>query len=208
MRSIKSTSRLLTVCVLSFLLHQSSQAKAATISGSLLTDDQVFQYNFKTTSSQIYTFYTTSYGGGANLDGTSASAGGFVPTLTLFHKNGNVIGPSGTSGAVDPTTGLNDDAYLSEALSAGSYVLALTEFPNAAIGNLSDGFLFAHQGDFTGGLCGGSGSFLETDIAPCAQRTGNYTLNISTAATPEPASWLLVLPATGLFVAFGRRLLA
>jgi len=192
--------------------HHASAA-TTTIPGILPTDASVFQYNFNAPSAQTFTFSTTSYGGGANLDGSTTSAGGFVPTLTLFNGNGSVIGPSITGGAVDPSTRLSNDALLTAALSSGTYILTLTEFPNVAIGNFADGFLFAGQGNFTPSLCGASsGSFLETDTVPCTQRTSNFTLNVAstatTSVTPEPATWMLVLPAAGFLVAFGKRSIA
>lgn len=207
MNSKKLLSRLLTPLVLGFVI-QTAHATSTTLTGTLSSDDQVIPYNFTSTTTQTYNFFTTSYGGGMNVNGTNTTAGGFVPVLTLFNANGTVIGPSSTGGAVDRVTGLSNDAFLTETLGPGSYILDLSEFPNVANGNLADGFLFAGQGNFTGGQCTGApGSFLETDTIPCTQRTNNYSLNVATAATPEPATWLLVLPATGLFLV-GRRYLA
>lgn len=196
------------VLALALAGHQAN-ASTTTLAGTFSSDDQVFEYDFTASTAAIYNFYTTSYGGGTNADGTTTMAGGFVPVLTLFHGDGTVIGPSTAGGTMDPTTGFVNDAFLNETLGPGSYILALTQFPNGAIGNFSDGFLFGGQGNFTPGLCdGGDGSFLESDIAPCSQRTGDYSLNISTSPTPEPATWILMLPAAGLFAVFGRRLLA
>lgn len=180
---------------------QALNALTVTQVGTFTTDDQVFTYNFTLPVATPIAFYTTSYAGGANLNGTMSSAGGFVPTLTLFQANGTVIASDGASGtargslAKDPTTGLFDDAYLFTTLSAGSYTLTLTEFPNVALGNLSDGFLFAGSPTATGDTCGVSGGkFLETDVAPCVQRTGAFALNVN---TPEPATLWLVVPALG-----------
>lgn len=207
MNSNKLFSRLLTPLVLGFVI-QTAHATSTTLTGTLANDAQVIPYSFTSATTQTYNFFTTSYGGGTNLDGSTSLAGGFVPVLTLFNANGSIIGPSTTGGAVDPTTGLSNDAFLTETLGPGSYVLDLSEFPNVALGNLADGFLFAGMGNFTGGICGGSGSFLETDTVPCTQRDSSYSVNVATAATPEPSSWLLVLPATGLFLVVGRRHLA
>lgn len=162
----------------------------------------------------VYSFYTTSYGGGMNADGTISSAGGFVPLLTLFSATtGDVLGYGGGSGMcegasmVDGGTGLCEDASFTRVLGAGSYSLFLSEFPNAAIGSLSDGFLFAGQPNITGDLCGvAGGSFLQTDQAPCVQRTGDYAVNISSSPIPEPPTWLLVLPAAGLGLLVRRQI--
>lgn len=188
-----------------FAMSAVHQAKAVTMTytGTFTTDDQVAQFMISVPTSQIYTFYTTSYGGGANLNGTTTPAGGFVPVLSLFNSTGMIVGSDGGSGmcrgAAMPGagTGLCDDAYLVRTLAAGNYTLVLTEFPNVAIGSLSDGFLFAGSPNATGDVCGVSGGkFLQSDVAPCVQRTGNYSVDVSSATpVPEPASWILVLPA-------------
>lgn len=178
-------------------------AKANTITGAFTTDDQINRYTATLASSQTLTINTTSY-----------AAGGFVPVLTLFNANGSVITPSDTGGSVDPATGLANDAFISQLLGPGTYLLTLSEFPNVASNGFNDPFLFAGQGNFTPSLCGtASGSFLESDLAPCVQRTGNFALTSNatftpSAVTPEPATWILVLPATGLLLAFGKRSLA
>lgn len=190
------------------------QAFATTYTGTFGADNTVQPFTFTSTSTQNYTFYTTSYGGGTNMNGTVSSAGGFVPVLTLFTASGTVIGSDGGDGTcsgsskVDATTKMCDDAFLTETLSAGSYILELTEFPNVAIGSLSDGFLFASDPTATGDLCGVSGgTFLETDTASCTQRTNAYAVNIAaTSPVPEPATWVLVLPAfAALFYVEQRR---
>lgn len=108
------------------------------------------------------------------------------------------------------STGICDDAFLQETLGAGSYTLDLTEFPNVAIGNLSDGFLFASDPTATGDVCGVSGgTFLQSDLATCVQRTSNYSLTItSPAATPEPSTFLLLLLPTAGLLAYSRRRIA
>ena len=142
--------------------------------------------------------------------------GGFVPVLTLFFSNGSPIAPSTTGGAADPTTGLMNDAFITQILAPGTYLLSLSEFPNGATNGANDPFLFAGQGNFTPSLCPGSSgtSFLESDVAPCVQRTSAFTLNSNVAlatpssVTPEPASWVLVFSAAGLFLAFNKRAIA
>ena len=115
----------------------------------------------------------------------------------------------GGSAAADSVTGLCNDASIMQTLAAGTYTLALSEFPTAAAGNnLSDGFLYLGN---TGSFCGGSGSgtFLETDVDPCVQRTGNYAVNISsTAPVPEPSTLALVLSGAGFALVVAKRHLA
>lgn len=188
-----------------------------TFSGLFTSDDSIFNYNFTTTSTQVFNFYTTSYGGGINLDNSVSLPGGFDPVLTLFsNATGNVLGFGGGTGmcqgssSMDPTTGLCEDASFSKILAPGTYTLDLTEFPNVAIGELSDGFLFAGDHTITGDFCGVSGgTFLQSDVAPCVQRTADYAVDISsTPSVPEPPTWVLVLPAAAAMALFGRRQLA
>ena len=190
-------------------VHQ-AKAVAITYTGTFTTDDQVAQFTFSVPTSQSYTFYTTSYSGGANLNGTTSAAGGFVPVLSLFGSTGNILGSAGASGNCSVAGMCNDDASLIQTLSAGNYTLALTEFPNVAIGNLSDGFLFAGSPNATGDICGVSGgTFLQSDVAPCVQRNGNYALNVSSASpVPEPATWIFVLPGALALGFLGRNQLA
>ena len=135
------------------------------------------------------TIFTTSYGGGTNLDGTTASAGGFQPNITLYTSGGDFVmnqAVSSPSAKTDSSTGLALDGYLTDAgLAPGSYIVTLTNWleqqpPTAT--NLSDGFVNYGGSTFTdvnGNL-----------------RTASYALNLSTSGTspvPEPASiWLLV----------------
>lgn len=216
MTSFKSVFRPLALLAICLAAVTGAKAESFTYSGSFTADNSMYTQTFNTATAQDYTIYTTSYGGGTNADGTHANAGGFVPVVTLFSSTtGNVLGFGGGDGmchgssAADPMTGLCEDAYFTGTVDPGSYTLVLTEFPNVANGNLSDGFLFSNDPTVTGDLCGVSGgTFLQTDVAPCVQRTGNFDLNVvATAASPvpEPATWILVLPATAAMAFFGRR---
>ena len=214
-RRLSRSFSLLALCATaSFAAHASSYTHTGTFS----TDDQVFSYNFSNTSSQVDTFYTTSYAGGLNADGTRTPGGGFAPVLSIFNSGtGQFVAGGGSSGicgagaGADASTGLCNDAFFSATLMPGSYVLDLTEFPNTPINNLSDGFLFAGSPTITGDVCSvAGGKFLESDVAPCVQRTGNYAVNItsSAAVTPEPASWLLMLAPLLAIPLVRRRYLA
>ncbi len=205
---------LLTVCLAAV---PGAKAASFTYNGSLAADNSVYSHTFDTTTAQNYTFFTTSYGGGVNADGKSVSLpGGFAPVLTLFSSTtGSVIGFGGGdatchgTASADPKTGLCEDAYFTETLGPGSYTLDLTEFPNVAFGNLSDGFLAGSDSHFTGTNCNSPGGmFLQADVAPCVQRTANFSLNVTTSPVPEPPTWLLVLPSAGAIALFGRRQLA
>lgn len=172
--------------------------------GTFTADNGVFEYGFNTAAAQNFTFSTSSY-----------AAGGFVPVLTLFSSDGSVVGFDGADGlcrgsATPGSSGVCDDAFLQEALTPGTYTLALTEFPNVAIGTLANGFLFAANPHITGDLCGVTGgTFLQTDTATCNQRTGNYNFSVdATAVTPELPTGLLVLAPALLLFAYSRRQLA
>ena len=194
-----------------------ANAISTTLTGSLAADDSVFSYTFINPSTATFNFYTTSYGGGINADGSVTPAGGFVPVLTLFSAStGNVVGFGGASGKCtgsmikDAKTGLCDDASFSRVLAAGTYILDLSEFPNVAIGKLSDGFLGTGHPSFTGENCGvKGGKFLEADVAPCVQRTASFAVDISsTSPVPEPSTWLLVFSGAAAVTLSNRRRLA
>jgi hypothetical protein len=179
---------------------------AATVSyaGTLSGDDQVQQYIYSQATASPVNFSTDSYGGGI-VNGITTPSGGFVPVLSIFNSaTGLLIASDGAdatcSGAMqmDATTQMCDDASLTLSLGSGSYLVDVSEFPNVPIGpGIADGFLEQGQGNFTGATCGAAGSFYQTDVAPCVQRTGNFALNIS--AVPEPSTLWLALPA----LAFG-----
>lgn len=217
MTAPKFVVRSLALLAICFAVALTAKAQTSTtINGTFSTDNQIFTYTFSNTSAQDFTFFTTSYGGGMNSNGSFTSAGGFVPVLTLFSSSsGNALAFGGGDGMchgtanADPTTGLCEDAYLTLLLGAGSYTLDLTEFPNVALGGLNDGFLAGSDPNFTGTTCNGSSSqFLQVDVAPCVQRNDNFSLNVSTSPVPEPSTWLFMLPWVAGITLFGRRQLA
>jgi hypothetical protein len=207
----------LTLLVGGLMLGLAGQAQAATItySGTFNTDDQLAVINLTIAQTSQVTFETDSYGGGT-LGGSTVAAGGFVPILTLFSSSGAFLAADGgdgtcqTSMSSDPTTGMCDDAAIKPLLSSGAYTLVLSEFFNYANGpNLSNGFSEVGQGDFTGPICGTTGGFYETDVAPCVQRTDVYSVTETTpltATTPEPGSLVLCsLPMVALCFARWRK---
>lgn len=206
MKSARLVLRSLALGLFALSAAHTAKAVSLTYTGTFTTDDQVAQFMISVPTPQTYTFYTTSYGGGANLNGTTTPAGGFVPVLSLFNSTGMIVGSAGAMGMCSGAGPCNDDASLVQMLTAGNYTLALTEFPNVAIGNLSDGFLFAGSPNATGDVCGVSGGkFLQSDVAPCVQRTGNYSVDVSSATpVPEPSSWILVLPGALVLGFLGR----
>lgn len=179
------------VCAMGLAASSLAHADTFSTSGTFTTDDQVYEYDFSSTTAQNYSFTTTSY-----------ASGGFVPVLTLFSGAGDPIDTS-TEGP-GPTT----DASLMDTLNPGSYILTLTEFPNTAVGTFSQGFLFAGDPTITGDTCSMPGtSFVDTTTTACMQRTGNYALDVTSTSspTPEPSSWLLVLPGAAVLALSSRR---
>ena len=202
---------------LCFIAVRQANAVSTTLTGALGSDSSIVTYNFSTTSTQTFDFYTTSYAGGVNANGTTTPEGGFDPILTLFSSSGSVLGFSGGGGLAacggaipaDSKTGLCNDANFSRTLGAGNYTLDLTEFPNVALGTLSDGFLLGIDPTAISDACGSTTSFLESDVAPCVARTANYAVNItSNAPVPEPPSWMMVFPALALLAFVNRSRMA
>ena len=173
-----------------FLFLPKADADASSHSGMFSADNSSYEYTFSETGPATFTAATTSY-----------AMGGFVPVLTLFDA---------TTGAEIDNDGTGfGDVSLSDVLGSGSYDLFLTEFPNVAVGDLSDGFLLDEYSDgatYTGDSCGVTGGMFYNTIT-CTPTTNQYALTASsTAVTPEPATWLLVLPpAAFLFLSTRRR---
>lgn len=177
-----------------------------TSAGTLANQNTALQANFTLASASQLTIFTNSYGGGPNANGTTASAGGFMPSLVLYNGAGNFVAgqifPSPV-GRVDPATGLNGDSYIRTGnLMAGNYILAISDFqvqqpPTAS--TLADGFINYGSGtnfvDVQGNL-----------------RTGAYSLNITgangggpTPTIPEPATFWMAAPALGIAAMWMRR---
>lgn len=175
-------------CALGSLSATRLQASPLNFSNTFVNDDDVFQYSFTSSSSQNFTATTTSY-----------AAGGFIPVLTLFNASG------GTPLAFAETD--NSDVSINQLLGPGSYVLFLTQDPNVFGSTLAAGTLFAGSPTLTGDFFGiAGGKFL--NFIDGTQRTGSYALTVNSvavAATPEPATWLLLLPPVAFAFAMRRR---
>ncbi|WP_419804352.1 DVUA0089 family protein [Terriglobus sp.] len=174
-------------CTLGLLFASRLQATPLA-SGTFLNDDSFYSYTFTTSSTQNFNFATTSY-----------ATGGFIPVLTLFNASG------GTPLAFAETD--NSDVSINQILGPGTYVLFLTQDPNVFTTTLAAGTLFAGQPTFTGDFFGiAGGKFL--NFIDGTQRTSSYALtvnSVSVAATPEPATWLLLLPPVAFAFAMRRR---
>ncbi len=181
-----------TLTALALSLPFASRGHAATTnySGTFANDSSVATFAFTNATTQQYTFSTTSF---AN--------GGFVPVLTLFSATG---GNPLAFGETDM-----GDVSFTQSLGQGSYLLALTEDPNVFTTTYAAGTLFSSP-TATGDICGVSGGQFLNVFDGCSQRTGSYAVTVSSAAstavTPEPPTWLLVMPAMALlfFVKYSR----
>ena len=160
-------------------------ATTYTLSGQLSNDLSVVEVGFSVGSTETDTFFTTSYAGGLNANGSTTQAGGFDPVLTLYTGAGHFLADGGGatvcngSTNADSITGLCNDAYFTQALTAGSYILAITEFPFYPNGDLLTGFFSSVDPTAISDACSSSTPFLESDIVPCLARTNQFTVNIS-----------------------------
>jgi hypothetical protein len=163
------------------------------ISGTLSSVADVRLESLMLSSATSLTVFTTSYGGGMNLDGTTAPAGGFQPSVALYDTGGSAIAQTTGSypnNAGDPATGIVGDSYfLASNLMAGDYILAIANWDTT--GDPISGFVNPGTGSSFPDVGGNS-------------RVGKYTLDISSstaASTPEPASlWLTLSAAAGMCV--------
>ncbi len=163
-----------------------AHADTFTTSGIFNADNSTFEQSFTDATAQNFTAFTTSY-----------ATGGFVPVLTLYNAT--------TGAEIDNSGSGLGDASFTDVLGPGSYDLFLTEFPNVAVGNLADGFLFANDPTATGGQCSVPGGMFLNTIT-CQPTSNDFTLTTtSTAVTPEPATWLLVLPPALLLMGYSSR---
>jgi hypothetical protein len=173
-------------------------------SGVFTQDDQLQVFLF-TAPSAGATVRTWSYAGGTNANGQKFLAGGFDPVLSVFDASGGLLGSSllvdsnndGAGVAADPVTSNAFDSLLVLG-AAGTYALVLSENDNLPGPTYADGFTRSGQGNFTGGAngCGDQVPFCEDPFLPL--RTGQWAVDILggdavTAATPEPASMLLLV---------------
>jgi hypothetical protein len=195
-----------------------AQVAQTVITGQFTQDDNAPLFSFTVNTPGTVNLFTTSYGGGTNLDGSTTAAGGFDPILSLFDSSGNLLADEDDSPIAnpDPMTGSQFDSGLQYTFTTpGTYQVAVTEYDNFPTDNsLADGFQEAGQGNFTGTKFGTAAQaglgFIDVDQS---QRTGNFTLNIGNGAfqpVPEASTTvslglLLTLGLGGLFVSARKK---
>jgi hypothetical protein len=190
--------------------------------GSFSKDDDVKLFDVVIRTTGIADFRSYGYGGGIASDGQAIAPGGFDSILTLFNSSGNLLtdNDDGAGAATDPSTSAASDARITRNLAVGSYILAITQYDNFALGsNLSDGFVESGNPAFTadpvfapGPPCP-SGLFRDATGTDGRCRTGSFTLdflNVESVtprivpSVPEPLTAGLL--AGGLtLVALGRK---
>ena len=180
------------------------------LNGSFTHDDDVQSSIFTTQTTQTFTFYTTSYAGGPNADGSYSYEGGFDPILTLFGASGSTINyndddPTGFANT-DPTTGLTADSYFTQTLGPGTYTLSISEYDNVATTN-SSSWSEAGNPNFTSQFSNPfnpmPGPFLDQTGDP---RTSAFTYNIASNGAYTLGAPVPELPETvdfAIFTAFG-----
>ncbi len=172
-----------------------------TFTGNFTNDNDVVLIPFTLPATVLVTFQTFGYGGGINGNSQVIVPGGFESMLQLFaipsglRVGGSILpGPDGSGcGPRTPDPSRLDfcfDVFAQVSLSPGDYILALTQNPNTANGNLGDGFLYDADPNFNNGFVGTFGF----------QGTSHWALDIiapgASVPTPEPRVALLMAPAS------------
>lgn len=187
-----------------------SQTYTGTLTSESGDAGSVVLESFSLTSPSEVTIYTTSYGGGTNLDGTSTGPGGFQPNITLYDSTGFVVANQSPSFSPianpDPSNGWKGDGYLQDSdAPAGMYYVTLTDWQNQM--SVTSTGLNLSTADYLQFSGPGGTSFQDVQGNT---RTGSYALNISamplsTSTVPEPATFLLVVPALAAAALLNRK---
>jgi hypothetical protein len=197
---------------------QSATAANFSFTGNFTHDNDVQLFDFSIAVDTSVFVRTYSFGGGTNAAGTPIAPGGFTPYFNLFKADGTWIaaaqspsacGVGGNPANADPGTGVCWDTFLDlPSLLAGSYLLALTQYDNIAVGStLAEGFAYdGGPADFTGG------PFFEAALPPFGvQRDSHWAVDIlfvdqaSPAGVPEPGTLPLAMAGLAGFATFARR---
>jgi hypothetical protein len=179
--------------------------------GIFQNDNDLQQFIFTISNPATVTLQTWSFAGGINGATNTIPAGGFAPVLALFDNLGTIVGNFDQGGTapggcgprnLDAASGLCLDAYLSDSLGAGTYMVVLSQQDNIPLGqNFSDGYQHDGDANFSGGF---------QDFG--YQRNSNWAVDIVTvdsarvvSTVPEPSSVLLLLTGLGWLVSMNRQ---
>lgn len=212
---MRLTRHLAVFCLAVGLAAAPLPAAAASLSftGNLAQDDSVALFGFTVAVPGSVTLRSFSYAGGSNGAGAAIVAGGFDPTVSLFTASGLLVlaqddaTPECDGVANDPVTNDCFDVNLVTELAAGNYLVAVTQFDNAALGpDLAAGFSKSGA-NFTAMFGCVAGQFCDVSAE---SRTSFWAVDVSgdsvLAAVPAPAAGLLLGTAlAGLGLARWRR---
>jgi hypothetical protein len=203
MRSIIVTAAL----SLAGLLSLTVPAGAASLSftGNLAQDDSVATFVFAVSAPGQVTLHSFSYAGGINGAGAAIAAGGFDLGVSLFDAAGLLVlsqddaTPECDGVANDPVTNDCFDIRVVTNLAAGDYLVAVTQFDNAAVGpDLAAGFSRTGA-NFTSVFGCSAGQFCDVSAE---SRTSFWAVDVSgdgVAVVPAPAvGWLFGVVVAGL----------
>jgi hypothetical protein len=164
-------------------LAQTVKADSFTLQGAFTRDGQAALFDVVLNASSSVDIRSYGYTRGTTSTGIPIPQGGFHPVLTLFSSSGAFIADNdeGADTPADIASGQSSDARLQVHMNPGTYVVALTQYDNFSIGQLSDGFLSDGQPHFTSdpgfspfGPCPGN-TF--RDISSGRWRNGNWALD-------------------------------
>jgi len=201
--------------VLLFFLVPTFASNTFEFSGAFSEDDILLQYQFTLGAGSTVTIESFSYAG----NGSTISAGGFAPVLSLFGTeiSGDRVlltfddGGSAPGGCgprlIDSVSNACLDGFVTRVLGAGTYLVTLSENDNTPNGpDLLGGFNETGNGNFTGINQGFPG---EAFLDPFGnQRTANFDFTISGVDTaqvlPEPSTISLLIAGLGLLAGAAR----
>ena len=167
----------------------SQPASATSYVGTFDDPGDIKIFNFTVAAPSFVTIRTFSYAGGVNGDGTVIPLGGFDPIVSLFGAANNLIDYNDDGGSmvgIDPGTAKHYDSYLARILDPGDYFVALTVYPG-----------FPLSDDFADGFFPATTFTDISNISPYDRRNGNYALDITQGAVPEPATWAMMIIGFG-----------
>ena len=206
MNILKASRHASAVAMACLLFAGMAAANPITYQGTFSADDEHVSVPINLIGSGTLTAITSSW-----------ALGGFAPVLTLFGGAGGyqqAVGSMRTcgpgSGNPDSATGFCWDANLTTSLTAGNYLLVLTQDDNLANGDtLADGFSQDGTPNYT------SLNYLGVSSGPlcinvdASQRSSNFAMTVDVAlnqvgAVPEPGS-LALFGLAGLALLYERR---